>query len=249
MSFSENTKLEAKRRSAFRCCICQHIFVEVHHIIPQEEGGPDTLDNAAPLCGRCHDLFGDNPKKRKQLREMRDYWWDLMKERAEILTTTEDLCDLAIVTDEPSPENKLSGKVMALYHCVYPNENFEAAAKAIWTLIVESQKSSPGKPRSLYLDIEGHKDKDGSFDNDMWELQRHFILGALARYLKRIYLPLIAVERNKAQRNDLPDEVKIMEADALRLEDAIANFEEGEIYVGDADKWIKVDASPKPEKE
>jgi len=112
MPFSEKTKLDAKRRSAFRCCVCQHVFVEVHHIIPQEEGGPDSLDNAAPLCSRCHDLYGDNPRKRKQLREMRDYWWELMAERASLLTTADDLNELAVVTDDPTPEANFPAKLL-----------------------------------------------------------------------------------------------------------------------------------------
>lgn len=244
MSFSENTKLKAKRRSAFRCCLCHNLFVEVHHIIPQEEGGPDTLDNAAPLCARCHDIYGDNLKKRKQLREMRDYWWEFMADRAKFLTTAEDLSDLAVVTADPTPENKLSGKALVIYHCVSAHEDFAAAAKTIWELIVAAQKTSPGTPRHLYLDIEGHKNQEGGFDDDMWELQRHFILGTSSRYLKRMYLPLVDVERKKAQRNDLPQQLKIVES--IRLEDAIVNLEEGEIYVGDADKWIKIDALSKP---
>jgi len=75
----------------------------------------------------------------------------------------------------------------------------------------------------------------------MWELQRHFILGALARHLKRMYLPFISVQRNKPQRNDLPQEIQIM--DSAKLEEVIANFEEGEIYVGNTDRWIKIDHS------
>ena len=43
MPFSEKVKLEAKQRSNFQCCICSSPFVEVHHIIPQEDGGDDTL--------------------------------------------------------------------------------------------------------------------------------------------------------------------------------------------------------------
>jgi hypothetical protein len=81
MPFSENIKLEAKRRSHFACAVCHQPFVEVHHIIPQEDGGSDDLDNAAPLCARCHDLFGGNPDKRKQLREMRDLWWEICEKR------------------------------------------------------------------------------------------------------------------------------------------------------------------------
>jgi len=77
MPFSEQTKLEAKRRAHFSCVICHQAFVEIHHIVPQAEGGSDDLENAAPLCARCHDLFGANPDKRKQLREMKDLWWEL----------------------------------------------------------------------------------------------------------------------------------------------------------------------------
>ncbi|WP_242843280.1 hypothetical protein [Kineothrix alysoides] len=35
--------------------------------MPQEEGGTDTHEHAAPLCSRCHDLFGDNASKGKNL--------------------------------------------------------------------------------------------------------------------------------------------------------------------------------------
>ena len=79
MGFSEKVKLEAKQRANFCCVICKQPFVDVHHIIPQSDGGPDTIENAAPLCGSCHDLFGGNPDKRKQIREMRDFSWEICK--------------------------------------------------------------------------------------------------------------------------------------------------------------------------
>ena len=75
MPFSESVKQEAKKRSNFKCCVCQRTFVEIHHILPQAEGGSDELNNAAPLCGGCHQVYGGNPDLRKQLREMRDHWW------------------------------------------------------------------------------------------------------------------------------------------------------------------------------
>ena len=81
MAFSEATELEAKRRSHFACVICHQPFVEVHHILPQANGGADELDNAAPLCGSCHDLFGANPVKRKQIREMRDFSWEICEKK------------------------------------------------------------------------------------------------------------------------------------------------------------------------
>src|SRR5437867_13338071 len=76
MDFPESVKLDAKRRANFQCVICRRsVFLHVHHIIPQEEGGPGDLDNAAPLCVECHDLYGNDPTKRKWIREARDWWW------------------------------------------------------------------------------------------------------------------------------------------------------------------------------
>ena len=76
MPFPEPIKLEAKKRANFKCCVCQTEFVEVHHIKPQAEGGSDDIKNAAPLCAGCHKKYGGNPELRKQLREMRDHWWE-----------------------------------------------------------------------------------------------------------------------------------------------------------------------------
>jgi hypothetical protein len=55
--------------------------VEVHHIVPQAEGGDDSEDNAAPLCPSCHETYGANPQKRKFIREARDFWYELCSER------------------------------------------------------------------------------------------------------------------------------------------------------------------------
>ena len=75
MAFSEDIINKVKELADFRCCRCKHISFEVHHIIPQKDGGPDTLDNAAPLCPNCHTDFGDNLRKRKEITQMRDLWY------------------------------------------------------------------------------------------------------------------------------------------------------------------------------
>ena len=75
MGFSEKVKIEVKEKAAFRCCICQNIIVQVHHIKPTKDGGSDDIENAAPLCPNCHDYFGDNPSKRKGIKQMRDWWY------------------------------------------------------------------------------------------------------------------------------------------------------------------------------
>jgi len=81
MPFSERVKKEVKEKSAFQCCRCKGIGIQVHHIIPEaEEGTSDDIDNAAPLCPSCHDYFGGNPDKRKDIREMRDWWYKIVEE-------------------------------------------------------------------------------------------------------------------------------------------------------------------------
>ena len=75
MPFSEDIKLQVKHRSAFKCCFCKTFGIDIHHIIQESEGGPNTIDNAAPLCQNCHDTYGDNPRKKKLIREARDWWY------------------------------------------------------------------------------------------------------------------------------------------------------------------------------
>ena len=75
--FSEKIKNEVKRKAHYKCCMCERIKVDVHHIVPQKVGGSDDIDNAAPLCGHCHDLYGDNPMMRKTIRGRRDLWYEL----------------------------------------------------------------------------------------------------------------------------------------------------------------------------
>jgi HNH endonuclease len=77
MPFSPAVKQEAKERAHYRCVLCQAAyFFDVHHIVPEAEGGPDTIDNAAPLCPNCHDWFGHDGARRAEVRARRDWWWE-----------------------------------------------------------------------------------------------------------------------------------------------------------------------------
>ena len=81
MAFSEKVKKEARKLSDGKCVICKkEVALEIHHIIPQEENGTDTLDNAAPLCANCHEIYGGNPTKRKLIRQLRDNWYERVRE-------------------------------------------------------------------------------------------------------------------------------------------------------------------------
>ena len=36
------------------------------------------MANAAPLCPNCHAHFGGNPDKRKEITQMRDWWYEVV---------------------------------------------------------------------------------------------------------------------------------------------------------------------------
>lgn len=81
MAFPESVTKEVKRKAHFHCCLCKALGVEIHHIVPQAEHGPNTLENAAPLCPSCHETYGANQTKRKFIREARDLWYEICEKR------------------------------------------------------------------------------------------------------------------------------------------------------------------------
>jgi HNH endonuclease len=128
--FSEATKLSVRRKGHLRCCLCHDIGVEIHHIVPQAEGGSDDEDNAAPLCPTCHEKYGANPTKRKFIREARDLWYEICEQRfaddpsrlddirraLENVATKEDL-ELLLVTVAQGRE--LEGHMISLANEVF----------------------------------------------------------------------------------------------------------------------------------
>jgi len=81
MPFNEQLRASIRRRSHFACCLCHDLGVEIHHIVPEGDGGVSTAENAAPLCPTCHERYGANPVKRKFIREARDLWFDICDRR------------------------------------------------------------------------------------------------------------------------------------------------------------------------
>lgn len=87
MPFSESLKSKIRKRANDCCCICEKksISLEVHHIVPESQGGLDTEDNAAALCPTCHSDYGANREKRRRIGEIRDNWYlKCAKQYAEI---------------------------------------------------------------------------------------------------------------------------------------------------------------------
>jgi hypothetical protein len=57
MAFPPTVKSEALIAGGRCCCICQEFCgtkMECNHIVPEAQGGPDTLDNCIPVCFDCH---------------------------------------------------------------------------------------------------------------------------------------------------------------------------------------------------
>jgi hypothetical protein len=240
MSFSEKTKLLAKKKSAFRCCICHEPFVEIHHIIPREEGGPDTLNNAAPLCATCHDLYGGNPEKRKIIRQMRDEWWELMNKREAHILGSGELDENIKIKPNQDHKGRLKSKYIAIYHMVFAKEKIDPAAKHIFDLIKHAQEFSPGQRRILYLDIEGHRNDIGGFDRGMFELQTSFLLGYMMPYLTELVMPLGHFINQRGQRNDLPDGFAVVgELTPEKLSELVDKYENLEIWLSDKRKLLR----------
>lgn len=56
MSFARPLVDQLLAETGRMCAVCNGMHkVQVHHIVPQAQGGPDTYQNAIPLCPNCHD--------------------------------------------------------------------------------------------------------------------------------------------------------------------------------------------------
>ncbi|MFI1092894.1 HNH endonuclease [Streptomyces sp. NPDC020917] len=98
---------------------------------------------------------------------------------------------------------------IAIYHDMKVYENFERSALRIFECIKNAEKVSPGAPRYLYIDIQGHRNEAGGYDHDAFELIQDYSLGFLLDYLTEIHTPLYGVRNRSRQRNNMPDVLRI----------------------------------------
>jgi HNH endonuclease len=101
MPFSQQVAAEVLVLCARRCCICRRFCgtkMQLHHITPESEGGPDTADNCIPLCFDCHEEVGSynpaHPMGRKftveELKRHRDIWFEFVRSHPERLSNSFD---------------------------------------------------------------------------------------------------------------------------------------------------------------
>lgn len=94
MPFPLSVRLEALIQCQRHCCLChqrKHTRIQCHHIVPEADAGPDTLDNCLPLCPDCHaevmafnprHPIGSTPYHPEELRRRRDDWYAVVRQRA-----------------------------------------------------------------------------------------------------------------------------------------------------------------------
>lgn len=149
MAFSESIKEEARQKAGYACCFCHQpsMSLEVHHLIAQEDNGPDTLDNAVALCPTHHADFGANREKMSRMREMRDWWYKQVeniykpRELSLILKMSEDLSD--IKAQLPDFKNSLKEFMNLRIEQITPENAQMMVSGIIGTTSVVSASPSP----------------------------------------------------------------------------------------------------------
>lgn len=162
MAFDKNTKVEALVRSRRRCCVCHAflgLYAEVHHIIHESKGGPNSIENAIVLCGRCHGEAGhynpEHPKGNKyspqELRKHRDSWWSWCERNGGISSPGDPVgvspTDICLVDREWNifGEFMLSNRTQEPYWQVWVRLALETPTQDVERLIVGiSERSSQG---------------------------------------------------------------------------------------------------------
>jgi hypothetical protein len=98
---------------------------------------------------------------------------------------------------------------VAIHHVVLPHEGFEDAARVLFHLIRRAQEMNHASGGMLSLDIEGHRQADGTFDADMYGLQRDFLLGRLGAVSHGSHYPLVTVGTSRTPDDDIPEDVTL----------------------------------------
>ncbi|MES9602166.1 HNH endonuclease signature motif containing protein [Actinomadura sp. NPDC000929] len=96
-----------------------------------------------------------------------------------------------------------------LYHDMAVYENFERCAQRIFTILRDSQQASPGAERTLLLRIQGHRNNEGGYDHDAYEILCHFLPEFIFPYLTAAITPFGELQNKNAQRNDIPNRLYI----------------------------------------
>ena len=136
--------------------------MQLHHIVPEADGGDDTAANCIPLCLECHEEVGSynpsHPIGRKfsaeELRRHRDVWFDSVKAHPERLSCTIDSLF------RPNPESvpstpEVQVKVEPHYHeCGVLEKDKSGVLTTVEREVFAAKVRNQGS-RSVYVEVIG----------------------------------------------------------------------------------------------
>jgi hypothetical protein len=108
------------------------------------------------------------------------------------------------VTPEGGTAMTSDNKPIAIYYEMRRQDEFEATAGRLWSMVRTAARDHPGAPRVLYMDMEGHKDFRGEYDDDAMKLG-HFVRTALGPFLTKT--PWGRADETAPQSEDLPETI------------------------------------------
>lgn len=92
--------------------------------------------------------------------------------------------------------------VVTIYHEMRADEDFLETAGMLWSMVRDAAARFPGAPRSLYLDIDGHGQPGGDYDDEACEVIS-FIRAALGPFVA--LTPWGRTDEDAPQLETLPD--------------------------------------------
>ncbi len=125
-----------------RCCICHRfcgVKIETDHIVPRDDGGQSTIENAIAVCFECHaeiHSYNDrHPRGRKfrpeELRRHKEQWLETCKTRPDIFNarfSTAEVGPLQALIDELEFNTRVAVHVMPdRMGCLFLEEQFRKA--------------------------------------------------------------------------------------------------------------------------
>lgn len=134
-----------------RCCVCHRfcgVKMELDHIVQAADGGPDTADNAIPVCFDCHaEIHSYNnrhPEGRKfgpdELRGHKDQWLTICRERPDTLLLSARNTDVgplqAVINELEFNLTVMKYPAQQQRGCPFRDDQFSRAISegALWTL-------------------------------------------------------------------------------------------------------------------
>ena len=107
------------------------------------------MDNAAPLCQNCHDQFGANPEKRKTIRNMRDWWYEVCDRKYGAKGFEETIARLDKLAQTVADIQKGQEELLPSFMNLLQGLSIAPAAAASLGSAVVWQKEHPGKGISV----------------------------------------------------------------------------------------------------